>query len=455
MNILCAYNANIDAIYKVDGQKMSEIAEGYKEEIAEKMKDPPGHISSIPDFFAGLFICMRHGTGAEWLIRDKEVFNWLRTNFLKASFMRMGGNMGIMANVLSELGASRVVPNVANPSDLQMSFFSERAIYIPDGGEAVSSRDQEILAKHIGDEGELIHFVFDFKQGDSFVFSGNGISVPRENRFIASYDPLNLELHIDEQFRNYALEHINEMDGALISGYHLLREEYPDGSSYKEKLNRSIKQLSEWKKRNKHLHIHAELGHFESEEMANDVFNSLVPVVDNIGLNEDELATLARMNELDAAGILEMDSRAIIETAVSLCKASGQKRLQVHTHEFVLSVSSDTRSEAEQVLESLHFGVDCAATFACYGKLYSREELLQIASSISESKTGKKQMQKIIDYIPPGEYDITRRYSVFRKYRGYSICAVPTRICDDPVATVGLGDTISSAIFLRELELRS
>ncbi|KXS40388.1 MAG: ADP-specific phosphofructokinase, partial [Methanolobus sp. T82-4] len=154
MNILCAYNANIDAIYKVDGQKMSEIAEGYKEEIAEKMKDPPGHISSIPDFFAGLFICMQHGSGAEWLIRDKEVFNWLRTNFLKASFMRMGGNMGIMANVLSELGASRVVPNVANPSDLQMSFFSERAIYIPDGGEAVSSKDQEILAKHIGDEGE-------------------------------------------------------------------------------------------------------------------------------------------------------------------------------------------------------------------------------------------------------------------------------------------------------------
>lgn len=455
MNILCGYNANIDAIYKVEGLQMARIAEMYGKEIDSKMKDPPGHISSIPDFFAGLFICMQHGTGAEWMVWDKEVFRWLRTNFLDGSFMRMGGNMGIMANVLSELGASRVVPNVSNPSELQMSFFSQKAIYIPNGGEIEKVEDQATLPARNSDEGELIHFVFDFKKDDRFNFFEKEISVPRENRFIATYDPLNLELHIDKQFRRFALEHINEMDGALISGYHLLREKYPDGSSFKEKLDKSLEQLKEWKKRNSKLHIHVELGHFESDGMANDVFNSLVPLVDSIGMNEDELAMLAHMNKLESGGILEMDSRAIIETVVSLCEASGQKRIQVHTREFVLSVSSDKRSEPEQILESLHFGVDCAAAFACSGHLGRRENLLQIAQTINESKTGKMQMQNIITYIPPGENDITRRYSVFRKYRGYSICAVPTRICDDPVATVGLGDTISSAIFLRQLELRS
>ncbi|TGC08450.1 ADP-dependent glucokinase/phosphofructokinase [Methanolobus halotolerans] len=455
MKILCGYNANIDAIYKVDGSQMAEMAESYREEISEKIKDPPGFISSIPDFFAGLFTSMEKGTGAEWMVRDKEVSRWLRNNFLEGSLLRMGGNMGIMANVLSELGASRVIPNVANPSELQMSFFSRKAIFIPDGGEIQIDGSGGAFSTFESDENELIHFVFDFKKGEKFRFIENIISVPRENRFIATYDPLNFELHIDEQFSRYALEHIGEMDGALISGYHLLRERYPDGSSYVEKLNRSLDQLKEWKVLNNKLYIHVEFGHFSSDKMAYDVFNSLFPLVDSIGINEDELAMLAHMSELDTSGILEMDAEAILETAVSLCEVSGPGRVQIHTREFVLSVASDMHLGAEHILETLHFGVNCAAAFACSGKLDERENLLKIASSIGRSKYGKEQVQNIADQIPSGDDGITREDSIFRKYREHFICAVPTRLCGDPVATVGLGDTISSAIFLRELELRA
>ncbi|WP_406658137.1 ADP-dependent glucokinase/phosphofructokinase [Methanolobus sp. ZRKC2] len=448
MNILCGYNANVDAINKVEGAMMAEMAETYKKEIVGVMLDPPGTISSIPEFFAGLFICMQHGTGAEWMVLDSEVFRWLRDNFLESSFMRMGGNMGIMANVLSELGASKVVPNVANPSELQMSFFSKKAIFIPDCKDVRNDECPESYGN------ELIHFVFDFKKGDKFTFLGKEISVPRENRFIATFDPLNFELYIDENFSNYALEHIRETDGALVSGYHMLRESYPDGSSYTEKLNRSLEQLKQWKKANDKLHIHAEFGHFSSEKMAYDVFNSLFPYVDSMGMNEDELAMLAHMNGLDAAGILGMDANAIIETAINLCDKSGPGRLLVHTREFVISISSNGLLKPQQTLESLHFGVDCAAAFACFGKLDDRASLLRIASNIDESEFGKMQMQKIADTIH-SEAGIKTGNSIFRRYQGHDIFAIPTRLCDDPVSTVGLGDTISSAIFLRELELKS
>lgn len=448
MNILCGYNANIDAINKVVGARMAEMAGTYKEKIAEVMLDPPGTISSVPDFFAGLFICMKDGTGAEWMVRNTEVFKWLRDNFLESSFLRMGGNMGIMANVLSELGASRVVPNVANPSELQMSFFSKKAIFIPD------CRELKVNGCEGSDGKELIHFVFDFKKGERFTFLGKDISIPRENRFIATFDPLNFELYIDGNFASYAIEHINETDGALISGYHMLRENYPDGSSYAEKLNRSLEQLKQWKALNSKLHIHAEFGHFSSEKMAYDVFNSLFPYVDSMGLNEDELAMLAHMNGLDASGILSMDANSIIETAMLLCETSGPGRLLVHTREFVISVSSEGLMKPEQTLESLHFGVNCAAAFACSGKLDDREVLMGIASGIGESEFGKMQIKKIADTLPARD-GITTGNSVFRKYRGHDIFAVPTRLCDDPVSTVGLGDTISSAIFLRELELKS
>ncbi|MBN2109977.1 MAG: ADP-dependent glucokinase [Methanosarcinaceae archaeon] len=448
MNILCGYNANIDAINKVEGARMAKMAEAYEGEIADAMLKPPGIISSIPDFFAGLFLCMQHGTGAEWMVRDRDVFRWLRDNFLEGSFLRMGGNMGIMANVLSELGASRVVPNVANPSELQMSFFSRKAIFIPDQGDV---RNKGCSGNN---ENDLIHFVFDFRKGNSFTFLGNDISIPRENRFIATFDPLNFELYIDDKFSIYALEHINEMDGALISGYHMLREDYPDGSGYAEKLDRSIEQLKQWKELNGRLHIHIEFGHFSSEQMAYDVFGRLFPHVDSMGMNEDELAMLVHMNGLDANGILKMDANAIIEAAISLCGTSGHGRLLVHTREFVLSVSPGGLMKPGQTLESLHFGVNCAAAFACSGKLGDRDFIMEIASKIDESEFGKLQMKRIGDTIPC-EHRNTNGNTFVSKYRGHDICAVPARLCEDPVSTVGLGDTISSAIFLRELELRS
>jgi ADP-dependent phosphofructokinase/glucokinase len=450
MKILCAYNANIDTIYKVNGLQMSSFAQGYGEEISARLQNPPGLISSIPDFFAGLFLCMQNGTGAEWMVRDEEIFEWLRSNFLEGSFLRMGGNMGIMANVLSELGASRVIPNIPNPSPLQMSFFSGRAIYVPEKGSLKRSSDihnsESSAYAH-----EMIHFVFDFSKGDNFVLNGKEISVPRENRFIATYDPLNFELHIDEEFSKYALSNIKEIDGALIAGYHMLRETYPDGSGYEGKLLRSLEQLRAWKDRNSELHMHVELGDFSSAGIASDVFSGLAPFVDSIGINEDELAMLAGIYDIDSSGILEMDALSIIRASAALCDSFGIRRILIHTREFVISVSPTSAYESVKTFEALHFGVKCAAAFACTGKLADRNTLLAVASGIDESEPGRMQMAKLENNIPI-QY---RENGIIGEYRGYSVCAVPTRLCTHPVSTVGLGDTVSSAIFLRELELGS
>ncbi|WP_292461486.1 ADP-dependent glucokinase/phosphofructokinase [Methanolobus sp.] len=450
MKILCAYNANIDAIYKVNGLQMSSFAQDYGQEISVRLQNPPGSISLIPDLFAGLFLCMQNGTGAEWMVRDEEVFQWLKSSFLEDSFMRIGGNMGIMANVLSELGASRVIPNIPNPSPLQMSFFSGRAIYVPSEGglKRISDVHQREPSE---DSQEMIHFVFDFKKGDSFLLLGKQMSVPRENRFIATYDPLNFELYIDEEFSKYALSNIGDIDGALIAGYHMLRETYPDGSGYKEKLRRSLEQLKAWKDRNSKLHIHAELGHFYSAGIASDAFSGLAPLVDSIGINEDELAMLAGIYNIDSAGILEMDALSIVRASAALCESFGIRRILIHTREFVISVSPTSVSESVKTFEALHFGVKCAAAFACTGKLADRNTLLAVASGIDESDPGRMQIAKLEDNIPI-QY---RENGIIGEYRGYSVCAVPTRLCIHPVSTVGLGDTVSSAIFLRELELGS
>lgn len=467
MNILCAYNANIDSIYHIDGSELSCIIgelgaedSAFSDRLQKKLISLPGSISSKSDFLAGLITCMRAGSGAEWMISDSSVFEWIKQTFIDGSFMRMGGNMGIMSNVLSELGASSVVPNVASLSKLQLSFFSNKAIYHPFEGKLYKSSELVNLLPENNDNPELIHFVFDFRKGDVVSFSGQEFSVPRENRFIATYDPLNFELHMDEEFRNYSLKHVSEMDGAIISGYHMLHEDEKSSSQddsgnsspcYKEKLDNSLKQLQSWKNIRKDLHIHVEFGHFSSNDIALYAFSKLSPIVDRIGMNEDELAMLAGLNGIDPKPILEMDSVAIADAAISLCNYSGLCRMLIHTREFVVSVSCMKNDDPELIIEAMNFGAKCAAAFACSGKLADRNKLLEIASDIPESEFGKRECLRLAQHIE----DKWKCSTVCGIHDSYQVTIVPTRICDEPVSTVGLGDTISAAIFLRELELSS
>ncbi|WP_340820525.1 ADP-dependent glucokinase/phosphofructokinase [Methanolobus sp. WCC4] len=449
MNILCAYNANIDSIYHIDGEELSRLLADHPD-VQEKVSKPPGSISLVSDVLAGIVICMRDGTGAEWLVHDSEVFDWLKQTFLERSLMRMGGNMGIMSNVLSELGASKVIPNVGSLTELQASFFSQKSILYPHNGKLYKSSELGSILQGDASSHELIHFVFDFKKGDTLTLAGERIVVPRENRFIATYDPLNFRLHIDEHFRDYALEHAKEMDGAIISGYHMLQEDMGD-CDYRERLDSSLEQLISWKKENDNFHIHAEFGDFSSENVASYAFSILSPVVDRIGMNEDELATLARMNGMDSKPILAMDPVEIAESAISLCNDFGLCRMLVHTREFVLSVSCMKDDDPELIVEAMDFGVKCAAAFAFSGKLADRETLLDIASGIKESEFGRDASSRL------GKYLVEKRdcSGICGLFRSYQLSIIPTRICAEPVSTVGLGDTISAAIFLRELELNS
>lgn len=442
MRILCAYNANIDAIFKVNGMQMSALAQGI-----DTPRGQPGYIVTKADFFEGLFTCMEKGTGAEWVVRDEVMFEWLRSNFLKDAFLRMGGNMGIMANALSELGAGQVIPNVPNPSPLQLSFFKGKNIFIPPGTPLQNGHNHGHAPTSAPKE--LIHFVFDFSQGDTFMRHGKRMTVPRGNRFIATYDPLNFELFADEHFSKYALDNIKNIDGAVISGLHLLRETYPDGSTYKEKLIRTMGQLASWKEANKKLRLHVELGHFISASIASDLLTHLAIVADSIGVNEDELAMLASLFNIDTSGILEMDANSIVETTVSLCKNLSIKSMLVHTKEFVVSVSLSKTTLAENTLEALQFGISCAAAFACTGSMEDRDAMLLKASRIMESDIGKTQMEALKEK----HAFHSKGSGVSGEYCGCMVCAVPTRLCNEPLTTVGLGDTVSSAIFLRELEL--
>ena len=439
MKILCGYNVNIDSVYSINGDEVSELVESQDiNEITAKIKSPPNVVNSISDFVAGLVLCMQNGSGAEWLIHEKSVFDFLKNRFFDISIIRMGGNAGIMANVLSEMGADLVVPNVVMPSGTQVSLFSKKSIMLPHSKKAISECSDE-----------LVHFVFDFKKGETFLFDGTTIAVPRENRFIATYDCANIKLAVNPYFENYALDHMSEMDGLLLSGFHMLLQTYPDGSTYVKKLNRAVEQIKSWKQLNSRLRVHVELGHFLNSDIAFSVFSKLAQHVDCIGMNEDELAMLSGVHGVPAQCILQMDACSAIDAVVRCASEFGVRRMTIHTREFVLNVCAADIANPGLELEAMGFGVKCAAAFASTGKLESREFVDSEASILNESIFGKAQVQEVLEYICGKQYGS----GVIGEYKGYMVCMLPTILCDNPIATVGLGDTFSSATFLRELEL--
>ena len=439
MKILCGYNVNIDSVYSISGDEVSDLLSSQNiSEISAKIRSPPNVVNSISDFVAGLVLCMQNGIGAEWLIHEKSVFDFLKTRFFDISIIRMGGNAGIMANVMSEMGAELVVPNVVMPSGTQVSLFSKKSVMLPQSNESIS----ECLD-------DLVHFVFDFKKGETFVLDGNTVTVPRENRFIATYDSANIELAVSPDFENYALDHINEMDGVLLSGFHMLMDKYPDGSTYVEKLNRVVEQVKIWKRLNSRLRIHAEFGHFLNSDIAYSVFSNLAQHVDRIGMNEDELAMLSGVHGVPAQCILQMDACSAIDGTIRCASEFGVKRMIIHTREFVLSVCESDISDPAVEIEAMEFGVKCAAAFAATGKLESRKFVDSEASSLNESIFGKGQVQEVLDHLHGKQYG----NGVAGNYGEYMFTILPTILCDNPIATVGLGDTFSSATFLRELEL--
>jgi ADP-dependent phosphofructokinase/glucokinase len=240
------------------------------------------------------------------------------------------------------------------------------------------------------------------------------------------------------------------MDGLLLSGFHMMIETYPDGSTFMDKLDKVLEQLEKWCSINNDLSIHLEFGHFTNKNMALHVFSSLSSIVGSIGMNEDELAMLTSMHEVNAAKILQMDVFSIIEAAKRSLLVTDLRKMIVHTREYVLSISRQADLDGESQIKAMNFGVTCAGIFASTGQLHDRNKLDLISSNLKESEFGRVQTERFIDTTSAVRFG----RGAAGIYDGYQVCIMPTLLSDNPISTVGLGDTVTASMFLRELELQ-
>ena len=140
----------------------------------------------------------------------------------------MGGQGGIVANVLAVTGVNKVYAHANSLPKLQAEQFlklDNLLSFDVDGTEKPAhqiDRQTDI---------PLIHWIIEFDKGDSLTIDGQTFVCPKSNRFIATYDPLNLHLVMDDNFIKTTTA--RKMDYVVLSGFHALTE-HNDGVRLQE-----------------------------------------------------------------------------------------------------------------------------------------------------------------------------------------------------------------------------
>ena len=438
MKIICAYPVNLDALYDLGEERISRFIQSADPSgIKSEMK---GSIRSREDLISSLLYCIQHGSGAEILVESLQLAEEIEASF-PWSF-RLGGNAGIMANLLAELGARPILN--APALEPRLAALLHPGVGIPVSGRLMQPTQ---AAERPGLSSEVLHFVFQFKESDRIPSPQGPISAAKDNRFIATYDPVNTRMVSNQDFDAYCQDHIQDIDGAILSGFHLAPQD-----RYREIFPPRIEQIRSWKEANPNIYIHVEMGSFQSQKIARH-FLRLLEKADSLGLNEDELETATA--EYSAIGSSPVSSTVLstarpkmsqwqerVQKAAGLREHLGIFRVSVHTRDYILSIMEEGKITAKEELLSLQKGADAAAALAATGS----------AKGMPPNEVNPRGLEAQREFCRLGAEAAGVGRGAFHKRDGLVVSLMPSLLAREPRITVGLGDTATAATFYQELQ---
>ncbi len=408
-----AFNANLDCIYKLDNR--FEFEEVDKIEL-------PSSIKNKTDLSKALIYSFMKGKAVELKIESKQLYEELleKLNFEE---IRLGGQMGIVANTLSKLGVKKVVVfSNLFPEELAVRF--EDNVYYP-----LLHKGKIILnkAKRSGFKDQVArkNIIIEYKKGQK-IKSGNKIfRCPRNNRFIISSPEQSTLPIFPTQLLNAGL--FSGIQRIFLSGYH-----HVDKKNVKKVFKnwiaqiRRIKQITDSKTHLEYVDIH--------KDWMNKEVLTLLNYVDSLGLNEVECCNL-----MSYCGNIklydrirkEYNAKDLIEAGKYLVKRFGLERVAIHTlNSIIVVVKDDYEIPNKYIIDSVVYAIRVTISKLIYSDRFNK--MVGKYSWHINSKDRAVWGEHILD--------------------GVRVVVVPNLSIDEsPKFTVGLGDTISSTSFYGEL----
>ena len=430
--VLLAYNTNIDALKYLRQKDLEDrVEKAGKDEVLRYADKLPKRIDNVPQLLGSILWSIKRGKAAELFVESCSTRFYMRQ--WGWDELRMGGQVGIMANLLGGVYGVPVIAHVPQLSSLQASLFKDGPIYVPkiENGQLGLVHPKEFNAE----EESCIHYIYEFPRG----FRVFDLEAPRENRFIGSADDYNPNLYIRPEFREHFDEIASNVELAIISGLQALTKE-----NYLGPL-RIVKEHIETLN-GKNVPVHLEFA-FTPDERVRKAILGLLDNFWSVGLNEVELASIMEvMGEKKLAEKLLLgdpaDPIAVTEAMLTLAEKTGVRRIHFHTYGYYLAL---TDYRGEFVRDALLFAALAAAAKAKLGDVRSIEDVIK-AMDVPVTE-GAKTVEEIL----------IRKYGMkdgIADVDSYQLTFIPTKIVDKPKSTVGIGDTISSSAFVGEFALR-
>lgn len=420
--VFVAYNANVDAIVHVD------------DEVADLL-DPPGEtrperIDSAGDLATAIARTMAAGEGDE--IPVSESFGRWLADHLTPDERRLGGQAGISADVTASIGADPIMYTYLLSAAQVDAFTTPRAIRYP----TVEDGDVEYrpLQDATNAEKTKINWIFEFSEGDSFY----GVRGAADTRLIAAARPQRFNL--DAGKLQAEVDQIGtDVDGAILAGYHSLRNRYRDGTTAVERIPAGREFLDRLKQGGDPL-VQVEFGVTHQADLRTAIVEEILPRADVVGVDAHELRLLA-----EDYGVADADDGIVgtLERSQTVREAIGVDCLKLHDTDYFLAIM-DGYQPPSNVRNGFDFASIVAATKASLGTVESPGDL-RIGSACERSTEGIRAIHRLCDHLNEEPVD--------DGIATPKIVAQPNRVVEDPVSTVGIGDAVSASSFLLETAL--
>ncbi len=411
--VFLAFNANVDNIRHVD-RRMKNIA-GYG------MQPELGELKSPEDLISAILYSMKYGESAE-LPMHEAVEKWLSEN-MKPEKQRMGGQIGIMANLLAALGMRPVVYTPLLSKE-QCRLFSKKVLLVDKG-----LKHPDKIRRN---DKKKVNWIFEFDKGQKFL----DVKAKQGSRFIAASRP--------DEFRLKNMKMDFDFSCAILSGFQSILEKYSGGHTYKDQFRIARSLIKKIKARRKPIHI--ELAFTKNRKIVSSTL-ALASEVDSIGLDESELINILRfLGEHKLAKRIHM-RHDIIDIYLGMKRISKKirtKKMHIHGRGFFMALCKNYHARPEEIKKSMEFASAVAAAEASAGIRSRKDVAAGLRFPVSE--VGKNAGEKLARFLR--KRNVTMNDGI-AKDRGY-IIFVPTRLVSHAKDVVGLGDIISASIFAAE-----
>ncbi|NXG16751.1 ADPGK glucokinase, partial [Grallaria varia] len=362
---------------------------------------------------------MERGAAAERFFSDAAAFQDIARTASEhpAAQLYVGGNAALIGQKLATNPDLKIL--LCGPVGPKLHELLDDNVVVPP--ESMQERDE-------------FHLILEYQAGEEW----GRVRAPTANRFIFSHDLSNGALNMLEVFVSSLDEF--QPDLVVLSGLHMM-----EGQS-KEARQRRLMAVTSISDIPTDIPIHLELASMTDQDfMSNIMHQQVFPLVNSIGLNEQELlfltqaasgphASLASWSGIPDVGVVSDILFWILkEHGKAAERASDLTRIHFHTlaYHILATVDGHWGNQAAAVAA----GARAAGTQACAtDTIDTSRVLLKAPREFLTSHTEA-----------PARISLNPDEPVVHWHReGISFHFSPVLVCKDPVRTVGLGDAISA-----------